>query len=160
MTLRKIEGQYILFVSTRIRAWTLLFAVFRLLDVFSLVHSYSMCEMDKLLSFVFGCTILWFVINVLRTQLDFYELKILFYCIIIRLKLLWIMECTHLLDNVKLDSDLFAEGISITKNFDCSGKICIYFHVRIGFTITRTVQLNGLIVCFNGRLVWKINTAN
>ncbi|CAH0718205.1 unnamed protein product, partial [Brenthis ino] len=30
------------------------------------------------------------------------------------------MECTHLLDNVKLDSDLFGEGTSITKNFDCS----------------------------------------
>ncbi|XP_032514469.2 ubiquitin carboxyl-terminal hydrolase 3-like isoform X1 [Danaus plexippus] len=30
------------------------------------------------------------------------------------------MECTHLLDNVKLDSDLFGEDITITKNFNCS----------------------------------------
>ncbi|XP_034833395.1 ubiquitin carboxyl-terminal hydrolase 3-like [Maniola hyperantus] len=30
------------------------------------------------------------------------------------------MECTHLLDNVKLDSDLFGEDSSITKNFNCS----------------------------------------
>lgn len=30
------------------------------------------------------------------------------------------MECTHLLDNVKVDSDLITEDTSITKNWDCS----------------------------------------
>ncbi|XP_073960645.1 ubiquitin carboxyl-terminal hydrolase 3-like [Choristoneura fumiferana] len=30
------------------------------------------------------------------------------------------MECTHLLDNVKVDSDLIAEDTSVTKNLDCS----------------------------------------
>lgn len=33
------------------------------------------------------------------------------------------MECTHLLDNVKLDSDLFGEETAITKDFNCAGKI-------------------------------------
>lgn len=30
------------------------------------------------------------------------------------------MECTHLLDNVKLDSDLFGEETAITKDFNCA----------------------------------------
>lgn len=37
------------------------------------------------------------------------------------------MECSHLLDNVKLDCDLLGEGSSITKNFNCSGKIMCLF---------------------------------